>query len=218
VAFTVLSNRVGGSDFERNDEDAGVLGAGSTVIKLNVALDANWGDDNNIMDQVNKIATRYGSVDQRADIAKLLSEASLALLRQEASWTSSSYEADRFDRGNTRKAEPLFQQLAIKERSKFERENSPQVALIKSGGQSSPTQAVVSLVVAMRGQSNAFSRSTGPKSVAEVRKVLQTLAAEALTDEGENVMAVEILWTPNERGTTLSEKDLIADYPELSRM
>ena len=50
---------------------------------------------------------------------------------------------------------------------------------------------------------------------AEVKRCLQGLAADALTDEGDNVMAVELLWTPSERGSTISKRELINDYPEL---
>ena len=55
-------------------------------------------------------------------------------------------------------------------------------------------------------------------SSTDVATVLQTLASEALTDEGENVMAVEVLWTPSESGTTLSKRELIMDYPELIQL
>jgi len=51
-----------------------------------------------------------------------------------------------------------------------------------------------------------------------VKKCLQGLAADALTDEGENIMAVEVLWTPSEPGTVISERDIVEDYPELLRL
>ena len=38
------------------------------------------------------------------------------------------------------------------------------------------------------------------------------------TDDGENVLAVELLWTPSQPGKTLSEKGLIMDYPDLIRL
>lgn len=33
-------------------------------------------------------------------------------------------------------------------------------------------------------------------SAAKLREALQLLAADAMTDEGENVLATEVLWTP----------------------
>ena len=59
---------------------------------------------------------------------------------------------------------------------------------------------------------------TSASSVGNIKTILQTLASEALTDDGENIMGVEILWTPNEPGETLSERDIISDYPELMRL
>lgn len=43
----------------------------------------------------------------------------------------------------------------------------------------------------------------------------QTLAADAMTDDGENVLATEVLWTPQDESDVLSKRDLIQDYPEL---
>ena len=81
---------------------------------------------------------------------------------------------------------------------------------------SPPTQAVVSLVIAMKGNNGPYTKSFG--SISDVRNCLQSLAADALTDEGDNVMAVEVLWTPSEPGVTISQKDLIIDYPELMQL
>ena len=107
----------------------------------------------------------------------------------------------------------------MSERAKFEEENNGD-AMIRSGsssGSTMPTKAVVSIVVALRGRSDALQLS-GVRGVNDVRSVLQSLAAEALTDEGENVMAVEVLWTPSERNTVVSDRDIITDYPELMRL
>ena len=68
---------------------------------------------------------------------------------------------------------------------------------------SQPTEMVVSLVVAMRGQSTGYMSSV--RSLAEVKACLQGLAADALTDQGDNVMAVELMWTPSESGVTISQ-------------
>jgi uncharacterized membrane protein len=36
-----------------------------------------------------------------------------------------------------------------------------------------------------------------------------------MTDDGENVLATEVLWTPQDEGDVLTKRDLIQDYPEL---
>lgn len=41
------------------------------------------------------------------------------------------------------------------------------------------------------------------------------LAAGALSDDGENVLAAEVLWTPEEPWEVLTREDAIADFPEL---
>ena len=57
-------------------------------------------------------------------------------------WNSAAYESEKFG-GSGRQAEPYFQQLAVKERAKFEEETSS-VAMIKSDATSSnPTQVGV---------------------------------------------------------------------------
>ena len=109
-------------------------------------------------------------------------------------WGSAAYEGERFLTGPT-KAEPYFQRLVVGERSKFEKETiGENRVMIKNSNDknvSQPTEVVVSLVVAMRGQSTGYAKSV--RSLAEVKACLQGLAADALTDDGDNVMAVELM-------------------------
>ncbi|CAM9759685.1 unnamed protein product, partial [Laminaria digitata] len=48
-----------------------------------------------------------------------------------------------------------------------------------------------------------------------LRAALETLAAGALSDGGENVLAAEVLWTPEEPWEVLTREDAIEDFPEL---
>lgn len=215
VVFNALSNRVGGSDFSDDGMGTSSLGSGATVMKLQIAMSSDWAEENNVMETLTLLANRNSAMSSRSDLARLLSESSLALLRRTNDWEAAAYEGDKFMLG-PQKAEPYFQRLAIGERSKFEKETNGDVAMIKPTNDmstSQPTEVVVSLVVAMKGQSSAYSNSV--RSLAEVKTCLQGLAADALTDEGDNVMAVELLWTPSERGSTISKRELINDYPEL---
>jgi uncharacterized membrane protein len=75
---------------------------------------------------------------------------------------------------------------------------------------------VVSLVVALRGKAQAYADKVN--STRQLKDCLQNLAADALTDDGENIMAVELLFTPSEPGMILSERDIVEDYPELLRL
>jgi uncharacterized membrane protein len=208
---------VGGSDFS-NEDDVGSLGSGATVLKLQVSLDSNWSQRGNIMETLTDLASRKGSsINSRSDISSLLSEASIALLRRESDWNSATIDGEVFNGGNNAiKAEPFYQKLAITERTKFEKESIGTIRSSNVVSGSLPTQAVVSILVAIRGKSEAYKKNVS--NTREVKEILQSLASEALTDEGENIMAVEVLWTPSEVGNVLSERDIVQDYPELIRL
>lgn len=75
-----------------------------------------------------------------------------------------------------------------------------------------PTLAVVTLCVAIRGQSTKMG-SVG--SVTGLKKALQTLAADAISDDGDNILATEVLWTPQDNRDVLTRSEMIQDYPEL---
>lgn len=225
LIYNALTNRMGGSDFT-SDGFSGSVGEGASVVKLTVSLDADWGDDRNIMQQLSNLANKYNAMTERSDLSKLLSETSLALLRSKTDWNSASYKGETFREANFQKAESMFQQLAIQERAKFDEENSDDSSsalnLIKpsnrfDGKVSVPTQAVVSIVVALRGKNQVASLSN-VKSNMEVMQVLEQLASAALVDGGENVMALEVLWSPSARGVALTERDLIMDYPDLLKL
>ena len=79
--------------------------------------------------------------------------------------------------------------------AKFEEETKGNMKLLEPSRTqrfdgSQPTQAVVSIVVAIRGQSQAVMSRV--RSNNDVVSVLEKLAADALTDEGDNVMALEV--------------------------
>lgn len=216
AAYTVLQNRIGGSDFS-NDGDVGSLGSGASIMKIQVSLDDNWAKEGNIMQILSDLSNRSGLISGRSDISSLLSEASLTLLRRQNDWNSAAFKGELFNGGN---AEQSFNKLAVTERAKFESENSVasrNAGITNSIVEGKPTQAVVSILVAIRGRSDVVNER-GVSSIPDVKKVLQTLASEALTDNGENIMAVEVLWTPSEPGDVLTERDIIEDYPELLRL
>ena len=48
-----------------------------------------------------------------------------------------------------------------------------------------------------------------------LKSALQTIASGSLSDGGENVLAAEVLWTPEEPWEVLSREDAVADFPEL---
>lgn len=212
AAYTLLTNRAGGSDFS-NDGDGGSLGSGASVMKLQISMSSDWAKNGNIMQTLSDLSQR-GSVTGRNQISSLLSDASLSILRKNEDWTSACFDSEAFNSGGG--VEPTFQRLAVSERAKFETEISGSSVRSSSIVEGSPTEVVVSIIVAIRGKSDALKKSA--QSVSGVKQILQTFASEALTDEGDNIMGVEILWTPSEPGETLSERDIVSDYPELMRI
>jgi uncharacterized membrane protein len=130
-------------------------------------------------------------------------------------WVSVAYEGEVFRQGG-QAAEPAFQKLAVKERAKFEEETSSVATIKPSSSSISRTECVVSIVVALRGKSSAYGKDV--RTLSDLSACLQGLAADALTDDGNNVMAVEVLWTPSDPGNTISPRELIEDYPELIRL
>ena len=215
-AYVILSNRISGSDFS---ESSGSMISDTTVLKVQIALNADWNEANSIMDTLGKIAARNNEPVSRAGLSRLLSEASFALLRRQKDWNAIAFEGEQLNAFQSKSTESRFQTMAVKERSKFEQESNP-MGTMKGTLRNDvrvPTQAVVSLLVALRGSDPAYTRSS-TRSVEGIVTCLQKLAAEALTDDGDNVLAVEVLWTPSEPGNVLTDRDVIEDYPELIRM
>jgi uncharacterized membrane protein len=52
-------------------------------------------------------------------------------------------------------------------------------------------------------------------SLAATKEVLSSIASDAMVDGGDCVNAVELFWTPSERGEVLTYKDALLDFPEL---
>ena len=102
-----------------------------------------------------------------------------------------------------------FNSQAIKERSKFERENT---RLFKTSTESSSkaTMAVVTMVFAIDGDSTKIPRIG---SISDVEEALRKIASDSKMDDC--LQSVEILWTPEDRSETLTMKDVIADYSTL---
>jgi len=202
--------RVGGAFFSGN----GLLGAGNegaTVIKLQLAVDSSWESDG-IIRSLTSIAARNSNLNDRSDLANLLSETSLALLRRQNDWYAVSHEVQSFNDEDSN-TESAFQRLAIKERTKFEKENQASFASIKNSNKvGGSTVAVVSLIVALRGKNSNYK---SVRNFVETRNCLEALAGDALVNDGENVLAVEVLWTPDEPNVVLTEREVIENYPEL---
>lgn len=153
-----------------------------------------------------------------AGLTKVLQETTLALMRNPEYWAYADVESDRT---KLSAAEQAFNQLAIAERSKFTGEtlsnvnaqltqSEPKAALPTSGelATSAPGEYIVATVlVATQGKLELPNVSTQE----DVRKAINKIGSIS----SEQLMAVEVLWTPQASGETLTADEMIAEYPNL---
>lgn len=156
-------------------------------------------------------------------LTQVLQETTLALLRHPEYWTYGASESSQL---RLESAEAQFNRLALAERSKFSEETLSNVnrqikeakakaALTGSEGAGSLAQAtqapgeyiVVTLLVATQGD----LKLPEIQSEADLRRALSQVGAVS----SDRLMAVEVLWTPQAEGETLSADELIAEYPGL---
>ena len=200
---------------------AGEEGFGSTsnpnvsVARLQVGLLAQARD---LQVDLNRIANT-ADTGTSAGLTKVLQETMLSLLRNPEYWAYADIESDQT---SLLAAEQAFNQLAIAERSKFTGETLSNVnaqisqakakAAINSSGDLDMPQApgeyiVATVLVASQNKLNLPKIS----SEQDVREALNKIGAIS----SEQLMAVEVLWTPQVSGETLTADELIAEYPNL---
>jgi uncharacterized membrane protein len=150
-------------------------------------------------------------------LSQLLQEVSLGLMRYSDYWAYGYAEAEKLPLS---RAESLFYQASLQERSKFSAETLtnrnnqiqqlPQAALRRAaaGIPEVGEYLVVTLLVAYRGNLGTLPVV---KSVAELRQWLMQLASIP----AERIVAIEVLWTPQLEGDTLSAEALLTEYPEM---
>ncbi len=114
-------------------------------------------------------------------------------------------------------AEQAFYQKSLQERSKFSAEtlsNIDQRIQSKQSGTSSTDVGeyiVVTLLVASYSDSSTLPVAD---SAAVLRQGMMKLGAMPAN----NIVAVEVLWTPQQEGDTLTADELLVEYPQLKRL
>jgi uncharacterized membrane protein len=210
--FLVRSFRsVGGDDFNSLESDNPQV----SVAKVQVGL---LSQARGLQSELNELAL---SADTNSSVgqAQVLQEATLALLRHPEYWVYGDTESQ-----STRLAlaEAKFNQLALGERSKFSQETlsnynnqlrqaTPQAALTGAGEgellKPSGEYLVVTIVAGFQGDLQL------PKinSSEDLSKALRQIGSVS----SDRLLGVEVLWTPQAEGDTLTTDDIIANYPEL---
>lgn len=187
-----------------------------SVARLQVGLLAQA---RKLQEDLNDLATT-ADTSTSAGLTKVLQETTLSLLRHPEYWAYADIDSDQ-----TRllTAEQAFNQLALAERSKFTGEtlsnvnaqlsqSKPKAALGSSGELAVPDAPgeyiVATILVAAQSKLNLPQSTTSPE---DVRRAINQLGAVS----SEQLMAVEVLWTPQVSGETLTADELIAEYPNL---
>lgn len=149
-------------------------------------------------------------------LSKLLQESTLTLLRHPEYWV---YGAVSSQQTRLTSAEAEFNRLVLEERSKFSGESLSNVqgeVQQKTSIDGSPTPAngdpgeyiVVTLVVGTQGTLKL------PKiqESEDLSQALRQIGAIA----GDQLLALEILWTPQVPGEVMSAEEVLAQYPNLT--
>ncbi|XVE89838.1 hypothetical protein DITRI_Ditri20bG0026800 [Diplodiscus trichospermus] len=198
------------SGFLSDRSESSVLTASETtsVLKLQVGL---LGMGRSLQRDLNRIAG-VADTSTSEGLSFVLTETTLALLRHPDYCTSgySSVDVKRIiDDGEKR-----FNQLSIEERGKFDEETLVNVNNIKrqsttsqKGSGFSNEYIVITILVAAEGVHKLpLINGSG-----DLKEALQKLASIPTS----KILAVEVLWTPQNENDTLSERELLEDYPLL---
>lgn len=181
-----------------------------------------------LLSQARYLQAELDELARRADMgtaegrAQVLQESSLALLRHPEYWV---YGAAQSQQAALEAAEAKFNQLALAERSKFSeetlsnvnnqlREATPKASLPGGSGElanqlaQQPSEYIlVTIVVGAEGNMQ-LPAINGSDDLRQALRQIGSLSSEQL-------LAVEILWTPQADGDTLTTDDILAQYPDL---
>mmetsp|Transcript_3116 Transcript_3116/g.3605 ORF Transcript_3116/g.3605 Transcript_3116/m.3605 type:complete len:260 (-) Transcript_3116:131-910(-) len=191
-------------------EEAGPLGKGITVGKVQVALNSYDRSSTSISGSLEAIMRDSGG-DDPEELSQLANHVCLALLRRSSDWIAASSESKWFKTDDAGKAESLFNDWSNREAAKFEKEYIPSSGTKEKGG--GPTMVIVSLVVEIQGDETKFDGAG--YSASGTRDVISSIAADCLVDDGYCLNAVEIFYTPSARDEVLTKNDMILDFPSL---
>jgi uncharacterized membrane protein len=182
------------------------------VAKLQVGLLA---EARSLQDDLNRIATTADTGSSQG-LAQLLQETTLSLLRHPDYW---AYAASENKQTRLLSAEAEFNRYTLAARSKFSEETLTNVnsqlsqaqskgALTGEGYDEAPGEYILAtLVVATQGKLDLPNINSSD----DLRRALSQIGAVS----SDNLLAVEVLWTPQQSGETLTADEMIAEYPDL---
>lgn len=186
-----------------------------SVAKVQVGLLA---EARSLQADLDRIAER-ANTETSEGLAQVLQETTLALLRHPQYWV---YGATESRQARLEAAGAEFNRLALGERSKFSAETLSNVnnqlnqagasalTVAEKGGalaQAPGEYIVVTLLVGTQGKLQLPEIN----STEDVRRALAQLGSVS----SDQLLALEVLWTPQAEGDVLTRDDVLAEYPNL---
>lgn len=216
--FTILIFFAVANFLVRSFQNAGFGGGESpatanpkvTVAKAQVGLLA---DAKGLQKELNDLAQR-ADTGTPAGRAMVLQEGTLSLLRHPEYWVYGKTESSL---SQLESAEAQFNRYALSERSKYSEETlsnvegtSKQEKTEVGSGENPAEYLVVTILAGVQGKIELPNIN----SADDLRQALRQLGSVG----SENLLAVEVIWTPQAEGDTLSNDNLLTAYPDLKRL
>lgn len=215
--FVVQSVRNIGGDGAVADGTVASPNPKVSVAKLQVGLLANA---KSLQSDFNRMA-QTADTSSSAGLAQVLQEATLSLLRHPEYWIYGNASSTQI---RLNSAESEFNRMALIERSKFSGETVSNVnSQIKQADRASlagagalaevdePGEYIVATVLVA---STSKLDMPAINSDQDLRRAISQIGSVG----GEDMVAVEILWSPQSEGVTMSSDELVAEYPDLKRL
>jgi len=188
-----------------------------SVTRLQVGLLAQARD---LQPELNRIA-ETADTNSPEGRSEVLQEASLALLRHPEYWV---YAGGGTQQAKLNSAESQFNRLSLAERSKFSEEtlsnvNNQLKAVLSQealSGEDNPTRLISEgpgeyIIVTLLAATLGKCEIPAINSADDLRQALRQIGSLP----SEQLLAIEVLWTPQSEGDTLTSDDLFAEYPDL---
>ncbi|XP_028770729.1 uncharacterized protein LOC114728075 [Neltuma alba] len=180
----------------------------TSVLKLQVGL---LGMGRSLQRDLNRIA-EVADTSSPEGLSYVLTETTLALLRH-PDYCISAYSSVDLKR-SVEDGEKRFNQLSIEERGKFDEETLVNVNNIKR--QSTRSQRATGfsneyIVITILAAAEGVHKLPAINGSGDLKEALQKLGSISSS----KLLAVEVLWTPQNENDTLSERELLEDYPLL---
>ncbi|MBF2072748.1 MAG: DUF1517 domain-containing protein [Synechococcales cyanobacterium C42_A2020_086] len=180
-----------------------------------------------LLAQARELQADLNRIGQNADtsspegLAQVLQETTLALLRHPEYWV---YAGGESQQTSLTAAENQFNRLALAERSKFSEETLSNVNNLLQQAQARPALPEGAGALAEFDQSPAeyivvtvLTATEGKLSLPAINSSqdLRQALSQIGSISSDRLLALEVLWTPQAEGDTLSAEDMVVSYPDL---